>query len=303
MSTRQKAALRDGAAQSGGRRRRGQHLAHHRGREPGPRRAEGGRGDGAGTCRVGLSAGGPAVPLGHAFPGRPLDRPPQGGGARNHLDRRLSGIRRRPYLQFGAGPSGRRRAGQSSQGLPAQLPGIRREALLHAGDEAHGGRAERHQGRNSGVRGHLGARARRPGARRRRPSAAGDQCLPLRGQQAESARERSREGAGRRNGHSAGLRQSARRAGRTGLRRQFLRDGCARAGHDARAGVYRGPVSRGFDARVRRHGSSIAGRYRTSSRRGGKRLRRPGPGHPRLRRQAPLSRAWCSGYREVWTPR
>ena len=119
------------------------------------------------------------VPLGHAFAGRPLHRPPQGGGARNHLDCRLSGIRRRPYLQFGAGASRWRRARQSPQGLPAQLPRVRREALLHAGHQAHGGRAERHQGRNSGVRGRLGARARGPGARRRRRSAAGDQRLSL----------------------------------------------------------------------------------------------------------------------------
>ncbi len=56
--------------------------------------------------------------------------------------------------------SGRRGARQSSQGLPAELPGIRRKALFHPRHQAHGDRVERRQGRNSGLRGRLGPRAR-----------------------------------------------------------------------------------------------------------------------------------------------
>jgi predicted amidohydrolase len=65
-------------------------------------------------------------------------------------------------------------------------------------------------------------------ARGRRSSAAGHQCLALRGQQANPAGARRGPAACGRDGHSAAVRQSHRRPGRAGVRRQLLRHERAR---------------------------------------------------------------------------
>ena len=97
-----------------------------------------GRGHGAGTRGVGLPAGGLVVSFRHAPASGALARAAQTGSARHHLDRRLSGIRRRHEdFQFGDRDSRRRRARQSSQGLPAELSGVRRKALFHARAPSH----------------------------------------------------------------------------------------------------------------------------------------------------------------------
>ena len=72
-----------------------------------------------------------------------LDRSAEDRGARNHADRGLSGIRRGADLQFRHRDSRWRRISESPQGLPAQLPRIRRKALFHSRYRTHRRRVER----------------------------------------------------------------------------------------------------------------------------------------------------------------
>ena len=71
-------------------------------------------------------------------------------------------------LQFSHRDSRRRRARQSSQGLPAELSGVRRKALFHAGHRSDHHRDQRHESGRIGVRGCLGCRS--PRARRATPA-------------------------------------------------------------------------------------------------------------------------------------
>ncbi len=90
-------------------------------------------------------------------------------------------------------------ARQSSQGVSAELPGIRRKALFHAGHGADHHRAQRHEGGSLGMRGCLGFGAGAPGARAGRAGAADHQCLALRGRQAEQREQQVVRRADRRN--------------------------------------------------------------------------------------------------------
>ena len=83
-----------------------------------------------------------------------------------------------------------------------ELPGIRREALFHAGHGADGGRLSTASRRESWCARTFGSRSPRRQARAcRRRGAAGDQRLALRGEQANAARaSRSRARASQRRG-------------------------------------------------------------------------------------------------------
>jgi hypothetical protein len=133
------------------------------------------------------------------------------------------------------------RARQPPQGLPAQLPGVRRKALFHA---RHDPTWSISNGIKAGVLVCEDVWEPEPA---RQAKNAGAQVLlvinasPYEVDKQRSARRRWRERVSR-DRAAAGVRQSDRRPGRAGVRRQFLRHECGRRGDIARAGVHRGPV-------------------------------------------------------------